>query len=131
MYSFVFPTHRFKLDILGKASLVVEKHNLSWKSTIGFRRKKIGCGKAQLVGGKAPGCVKSTIGCGKSTIGWGKAQFVNPGQIVIFGSVPAQVPMPCLARASDNLRIFKNILQGLLPGQSPIFCIVVRQYIQV
>ena len=71
--------------VVEKAQLVVVKAPLVLEKTIG-------CGKAQLVGGKAPGCVKSTIGCGKSTIGWGKAQFVNPGQIAIFGPVPAQCP---------------------------------------
>ena len=118
--------------VVGKAQFVVVKETaVVEKALLVVRKALLVGGKHYWLGESTIGCVKSTIGCGKSTIGWGKAQFVNPGQIVIFGSVPAQVPMPCLARASDNLRIFKNILQGLLPGQSPIFCIVVRQYIDV
>ena len=94
--------------VVGKAQLVVVKEPaVVEKALLEVRKALLVGGKHYWLGESTIGCVKSTIGCGKSTIGWGKAQFVNPGQIVIFGSVPAH------AVFGPSLRQFKNIQEHI------------------
>ena len=80
--------------VVRKALLVGGKHYWLGESTIGCEESTIGC-------------EESTIGCEESNIGWGKAQLVKPGQIVIFGPVPAH------AVVGPSLRQFKNIQEHI------------------